>query len=290
MKEVYLYKKLGEKKVQCLVCGHKCVILPGKRGICMVRENIDGKLYALNYGKIVARHIDPIEKKPLFHFLPGTKTYSIAATGCNFKCGNCQNWSISQASGIFDGEDFTPQKIVEAAKKTDCPSIAYTYTEPTIFLEFALDAMKIAKKKGIKNVWVSNGFMTKESAKLVIPYLDANNIDIKGFSDDFYRQNCGARLQPVLETAKLMKKSGVWIEITTLAISGMSDSEEMFKGIAKFIKEELGPETPWHISRFFGDLSWKLGHLPETPLKTLKMAYQIGKKSGLKYVYIGNID
>lgn len=292
--KVYLYKKLGEKKVQCLICGHKCVILPGKLGICMVRENKDGILFATNYGKIIARHIDPIEKKPFFHFLPGTAAYSIAAVGCNLACKNCQNWDISQALKIHAhdkiiGENLTPEEIVKKARNHNCPSIAYTYTEPTIFLEFALDTMKIAKKNGLKNVWVSNGFMTEESAKLVIPYLDANNIDIKGFSEEFYRQNCGARLQPVLDTAKLMKKSGVWVEITTLAIPGMSDSEEMFRNIAKFIKEELGAETPWHISQFSGAISWKLQDLPKTPVETLKMAYRIGKEAGLKYVYTGNV-
>ena len=187
------------------------------------------------------------------------------------------------------GEDLSPEKIVEMAIENNLPSISYTYTEPTIFIEYALDTMKIAKKKGLKNVWVSNGFMSPESAELVIPYLDANNIDIKSFSEDFYRENCGARLQPVLDTAKLMKKSGVWVEITTLAIPTLSDPEEMFKNIAKFIYEELGPETPWHISQFSGAISWKLQHLPETPVGTLEMAYKIGKEIGLKYVYTGNV-
>ena len=294
MKEVYLYEKLDDKKVKCRTCAHYCLVSPNQKGICLVRKNQNGKLYALNYGKIIARHIDPIEKKPFYHFFPGTKTYSIAAVGCNFICKNCQNWDISQETKIHPhekiiGEDLTPSDIVNEAIKTNCPSIAYTYTEPTIFLEFALDTMKIAKKKGLKNIFVSNGFMSPESAKLVIPYLDADNIDIKGFSQEFYQKNCGARIQPVLDTAKLIKKSGIWLEITTLAIPGLSDSEEMFKDIANFICKELGPETPWHISRFFGGLSWKLGNLPETSIETLKMAYEIGKKSGLKYIYIGNI-
>ena len=293
MKEVYLYKKLKEKQVQCQTCNHYCVILPGKRGICRVRENRNGTLYALNYGKIVARHIDPIEKKPLFHFLPGSKTYSIAAVGCNFKCGNCQNYEISQAPKTQDiawGENLTPEEIVKEAIKNSCPSIAYTYTEPAIFLELALDTMKIARKKGLKNIWVSNGFMSKESVKLVVPYLDADNIDIKSFSEEFYRENCKARLQPVLDTTKLMKKSGVWVEITTLTIPALSDSKEMFRDIAKFIYKELGPETPWHISQFSGAISWKLQHLPDTPVEILKMGYEIGKEMGLKYVYTGNVS
>jgi len=206
--------------------------------------------------------------------------------------GNCQNWDISQ--GFKDkkeipGEDISPEEIVKIALENNLPSISYTYVEPTIFLEYALDIMKLAKKAGLKNNFVSNGFMSEESAKLVIPYLDANNIDIKSFDDKFYKENCGGRLQPVLDTAKLMKKSGVWVEITTLAIPTLSDSEEMFIKIAKFIYEELGPETPWHISQFSGAISWKLQHLPDTPVETLETAYKIGKEAGLKYVYTGNV-
>lgn len=257
-----------------------------------MRENQNGKLYALNYGKAIAVNIDPIEKKPFFHFLPGTYSLSMAAVGCNFKCQNCQNYDISQ--GFKDkkeipGENILPADIVKLALKNKLPSISYTYTEPVIFSEYALDTMKLARKQGIKNAWVSNGFLSKESAKLVIPYLDAIRVDIKSFSDQFYQKNCGARLQPVLDTAKLMKKSGVWLEIITLAIPTLSDSKEMFQDIAKFIHDELGPETPWHITQFSGAISWKLQHLPDTPVETLKMAYEIGKKAGLKYVYNGNV-
>lgn len=292
MKEVYLYKKLSKKRVQCRTCAHYCVISPGKRGICGVRENITEKLYALNYGKAVAINIDPIEKKPFFHFLPGSYSLSIATVGCNFACLNCQNWDISQSfknKKEIPGEDLSPEKIVKIALKNKLPSISYTYTEPTIFLEYALNTMKLAKKTGLKNNWVSNGFMSPESAELVIPYLDAINIDIKSFSDEFYKKNCGGRLQPVLNTAKLMKKSGVWVEITTLVIPTLNDSEEMFRDIAKFIYEELGPETPWHISQFSGAISWKLQNFPDTPVETLKKAYEIGKKTSLKYVYTGNV-
>jgi pyruvate formate lyase activating enzyme len=292
MKEALLYKKLEKGWVQCLNCAHKCKIAPQKRGICGVRENIEGKLYALNYGKVIAINIDPIEKKPFYHFLPGSQSLSIATVGCNFACKNCQNYDISQSpkpDKPILGDDLPPKEVVKIALKNNLPSISYTYTEPTIFLEYALDTMKLAKKAGIKNNWVSNGFLSPESAKLVIPYLDAINIDIKGFSDKFYMENCGGRLQPVLDTAKLMKKSGVWVEITTLAIPTLSDSEEMFKGIAKFIYQELGPETPWHVSQFCGAISWKLQHIPDTPVETLEKAIEIGKKVGLKYVYIGNI-
>lgn len=292
MKEAYLYKKLSDKKVQCRNCPHYCVIAPGKRGICGVRENIDGKLYALNYGKAIAYHIDPIEKKPFFHFLPGTYSFSIATVGCNFFCPWCQNWDISQGfkkAKEIPGEDLSPEEIVRVAKEKDLPSISYTYTEPTIFSEYALATMKLAKKEGLKNTWVSNGFMSPELASLIIPYLDAINIDIKSFEDKFYQKYCGAQLQPVLETAKLMKKSGVWLEITTLVIPTLSDSKEMIRKIAEFIFQDLGPETPWHITQFSGALSWKFQHLPDTPVELLKSAWQIGKKAGLKYVYTGNV-
>lgn len=309
MKEVYLYKKLKNRGIRCQTCAHYCVINDGRKGICRVRENQGGKLFALNYGKIIARHVDPIEKKPFYHFLPGTFTYSIAAVGCNFICKNCQNWDISQETRIHPhekivGEELTPLDIVMEAVKTGCPSIAYTYTEPTIFLEFALDCMKLAREKGLKNIWVSNGFMSKESRELILPYLDANNIDIKGWfsaaprgraspsfagRDEFYSKNCGAKLQPVLDTLKFMKKNKVWIEITTLVIPTINDSAEIFEGIANFIKKELGEETPWHISRFFPEVSWKLRNIPATPVESLKKAEEIGKKAGLKNVYIGNI-
>ena len=291
-KEVYLYRKLENNNLQCQTCAHYCQIPLGGRGICGVRENIEGKLYALNYRKAIAVNTDPIEKKPFFHFLPGTYSLSIATVGCNLRCLNCQNWDISQDSKgerEIPGEDLSPEQIVNAALKGKLPSISYTYTEPTIFLEYALDTMKLAKKNGLKNVFVSNGFMSPETAKLVIPYLDAINIDIKGFSEDVYVKLCGARLKPVLDTAKLMKKSGVWVEITTLVIPTFSDSMKTLKDIVGFIKKELGAETPWHISRFSSLISWQLHHLPDTPVETLEMAYEIGKKAGLKYVYTGNV-
>ncbi len=292
MQEAYLYQKLPGKKVKCRNCAHYCLIEPGKRGICGVRENIAGNLFALNYQKMAAINIDPIEKKPFFHFLPGTHSLSVAAVGCNFSCKNCQNYDISQEfknTGEILGEDLSPEQVVIIALKNNLPSISYTYVEPTVFLEYALETMKIARRKGLKNAWVSNGFMSPEAAELVIPYLDAINIDIKSFSEKFYRSVCGARLQPVLETAALMKKSGVWLEVTTLAIPTLSDSEKTFKDIAAFIKNKLGAETPWHISGFSGAISWQLRDLPDTPAETLKAAWQIGKQAGLKHVYTGNL-
>jgi len=292
MKEAYLYKKLKDKKVQCQNCAHYCLIEEGERGICGVRENQKGKLYALNYGKIIACHVDPIEKKPFYHFLPGTYSLSMAAVGCNFKCDSCQNWEISQLpqqTGKIEGENKTPEDIVKLTKDNNLPSISYTYTEPTIFSEFALDTMKIAKKQGIKNNWVTNGFWSKELFDLIAPYLDAANVDLKGFTEEFYRKYCKGRLQPVLDTLKRLKTKKIWTEITTLVIPSLNDSEETFEKIANFIKNELNPETPWHVSQFSGAISWKLQHIPDTPVKTLEKAYKIGKKTGLKYVYMGNV-
>jgi len=300
MKEALLYKKLLDKKIQCLNCAHRCLILPSNRGICGVRENIDGKLYSLNYAKAIACHIDPIEKKPFFHFLPGSHSLSLATIGCNFRCDNCQNYSISQAPKIQNtkykiqdtkiwGENLLPEEIVKMALENKLPSISYTYTEPTIFLEYALDTMKIAKSSGLKNTWVTNGFMSEEALNLIAPHLDAANVDLKSFDDKFYQKNCGAKLQPVLDSLKLMKKLGIWVEVTTLVIPGLSDSNENFNDIAQFIYKDLGPETPWHISKFSPEISWKLQHLPETSLKTIEKACQIGLEIGLKYVYSGNV-
>ena len=292
MKESLLYKKLANKKAQCQNCAHYCQISPGKRGVCGVRENKAGVLYSLNYGKTIACHIDPIEKKPLFHFLPGSHSLSIATVGCNFACEWCQNSDISQQSKKhekIDGQDLTPEEIVRIAKQNKLPSISYTYTEPTIFLEYALDTMKLAKKEKIKNVWVTNGFLSKEALETISPYLDAANIDLKGWSEDFYKKYCGARLKPVLENLVKMKNKKIWVEVTTLIIPTLNDSKEWLKGIANFIKKRLGAETPWHVTQFSGFISWQMKHLHDTPVETLQEAYKIGKKSGLKYVYTGNV-
>ncbi len=296
MKQALLYEKLENNKVQCHVCNHSCTILPNKRGICGVRENKDGKLFLLVYGRAISEGIDPIEKKPFFHFLPGTKSLSIATVGCNFRCENCQNWQISQASkqsGYTNlkiiGEDLPPEKVIKDAITNNCQSIAYTYTEPTIFMDYALDCMKLAHQKGIKNCWVSNGYMSDETLKLIVPYLDAINVDLKFFDNKNYQKTCGGKLDPILKNLKTLKKAGVWVEVTTLSIPTLSDSKELFSNIARFIKNELGAETPWHVSAFSPEISYKLQHLPATEVKTLKMAYEIGKNEGLKYVYTGNI-
>lgn len=292
MKEAYLYKKLADKKVQCRNCTHYCLISPNERGICAVRENQNGTLYALNYNKAAACHIDPIEKKPFFHFLPHTFSLSIATVGCNFACKNCQNWEISQAPKPKKpvlGDKLTPAEIVKMALNNKLPSISYTYTEPAIFSEYALDTMKIAKEHGLKNAWVTNGFWSKELFDLISPYLDAVNVDLKSFEDEFYKETCHAKLQPVLDTLKRIKEKNIWLEVTTLIIPTLNDQEKNLKNIAQFIKEELGQETPWHVTRFSGTISWQLQHLPDTPLKTVEMAQEIGQKIGLKNVHLGNV-
>ncbi len=293
MKEVYLYKKLKDKKVQCRNCAHLCVIEEGKRGICAVRENKEGKLYALNYAIACALSVDPVEKKPFFHFLPGSQSLSLATVGCNFSCDSCQNYQISQCpqiSGEIKGEKVLPKEIVKQASEKKLPSISYTYTEPAIFSEYALDTMKLAEENGLKNIWVTNGFWSEELFDLINPYLDAVNVDLKSFDNKFYQKYCAGKLKPVLDTLKRLKKKNIWIEVTTLVIPTLSDSEKMFKDIASFIKNELGRETPWHISKFSGAISWRMKNLPPTKIETLKKAYKIGKDMGLKYVYTGNVS
>jgi len=290
LKEAMFYEKLNNDKVKCTLCPHKCVIPNFKKGICGVRENRNGVLYSLVYGKLIAKAVDPIEKKPLFHFYPGTEAYSIATVGCNFRCLNCQNYEISQLpkeQKIILGEDATPEKVVSEAKRFKCKSIAYTYTEPTVFFEFAYETAKLASENGIKNVFVTNGYITEEALKKIKPYLDAANIDLKSFREEFYLKNCGAHLNPVLDAIKLYKKLGVWIEVTTLIIPGMNDSEEELRKIAEFIKNEVDSETPWHVTQFYP--MYKLTHLNRTPITTLKKAREIGLETGLKYVYIGNV-
>ncbi|MBW1676705.1 MAG: AmmeMemoRadiSam system radical SAM enzyme [Deltaproteobacteria bacterium] len=277
MKEAMLYTPLPGGDVRCNLCNHRCKIKEGKKGICGVRENRDGKLYSLVYGKIVAEHIDPIEKKPLFNFLPGSRAFSIATVGCNFHCKHCQNFHISQYPhehrGEIIGQDRTPEEIVVAAKDAGCETIAYTYTEPTIFYEFAYDTAVLAQQEGIKNVFVSNGYMSAEAARQLAPYLDAINIDLKAFTDKSYKEICGARLKPVLNTMQLMKDLGVWVEVTTLIIPGLNDGEQELHDIARFVKS-VGPEVSWHVTQFYP--AYKLLDKPPTPVATLRRAREIG--------------
>ncbi len=292
-KQAYFYRKLENKKVQCELCNHYCVIKNGELGFCYTRKNINGELFSLVYGKPVAINIDPVEKKPLFHFMPGTKTFSLGTYGCNFRCKNCLNYSLSQEREIekknLDVKYISPEKIVNKAMEFKCQSIAYTYVEPTIFIEYALDIMKLAHEKGLKNIWVSNGFMSKKCLDKIVPLLDAINVDLKSFDEFFYNKVCGARLVPVLENLKFLKSKDVHLEVTTLIIPSLSDDLEMIKEIAKFIKEELGIETPWHISKFSPEISWQFHDLPQTNYEEIETAYLIGKNAGLKYVYSGNV-
>ena len=289
--EAYLYESQKNKKVQCNLCAHRCVIKDGRRGICNVRENRGGILETLVYGRIIASHIDPIEKKPLFHFLPGSLSYSIATVGCNFRCLFCQNADIAQMpsdhKGIIKGGHFTPEDVVNAAIKGKCKSISYTYTEPTVFFEFAYDTAKLAHKKGIKNLFVTNGYMTADALQMISPYLDAANVDLKAYTQEFYKMYCEAKLERVKETLKLMKSLGIFVEVTTLLIPDANDSREELEKLAAFLANSLGTETPWHISRFHP--TYKLTDRQPTPVETLVMASEIGVKAGLKYVYTGNV-
>lgn len=291
MKEALLYNKLSNGKVICLACYHRCKINYGQVGRCSVRKNINGTLYSLNYNKIIAENIDPIEKKPLFHFLPGSLTYSIATVGCNFKCLHCQNAAISQfkfkSENEFPGIETTPDDIVRAAQENHCASIAYTYTEPTIFVEFALETMKLARDNGIKNVWVSNGFFSDETWEIISPYLDAINIDLKFFNNEKHQKICQAPVAPILKNLEKIAKSKTHLEITTLLITGINDTEQEIEQMAKFIKKNLTPDIPWHVSAYHPAHKMTA---PATTIEIVTKAYLIGKKTGLNYVYTGNIE
>ena len=260
-------------------------------GRCFVRQNIGGTLYSLNYYRVISANPDPIEKKPLFHFQPGSRSFSIAAMGCNFQCEFCQNWQISQMvadSGEIDGQAITAEQIIAAAKRSGCKSIAYTYTEPTIFMELCNDCGRLAKENGLANVFVSNGFMTTEAIDFASDWLDGINIDLKAFSEDFYTRLCKGRLQPVLDTISyIAKETNIWMELTTLLIPDENDSDEELKKLTDFIVNKAGPDVPWHISRFHPQYKY-LDSVP-TPTGSLKKAYDIGKAAGLHYIYIGNV-
>lgn len=289
MKEALLYERLENNKIRCDLCAHRCLLTEGKTGICGVRKNLGGTLYTLVYDKVIAAHIDPIEKKPLFHFLPGSTSFSIATVGCNFRCLHCQNAEISQMpkdEKIINGSSMSPMDIVDNAYKSGCQSISYTYTEPTIFFELAYDTARLAHEKGLKNIFVTNGYMTKEALDMVRPYLDAANVDLKFFDEKMHKRVCGASRDPVLETIKRMKEYGIWVEVTTLVIPTKNDSDEELTQIAEFIKG-VGAEIPWHVSAFHP--TYKMNDLPRTSAATLQRARKIGLKAGLRYVYTGNI-
>jgi pyruvate formate lyase activating enzyme len=285
--EGYHYTTNG-KDVQCTVCPNRCYLTPGDRSVCRSKVNIGGKLYSLAYGNPCAMNIDPIEKKPLNHFYPATTVYSIAAAGCNFRCLNCQNWEISQKKPeeVSHGELF-PADIVRIAKEKNIPSIAYTYSEPTSYYEYMYDTAKLARKAGINNVWVSNGYINKRPLEELCRYLDSASVNLKSFEDDTYRKLNGGRLQPVLNTFKTLHQKGVWFEMITLVVPGYVDKPEMIKRMCGWILKELGPDHPLHFTRF--QPRYKLNKLPATPIKTLESLRNIAIKEGIHYVYIGNV-
>lgn len=289
IREALFWEKGEGKGGQCHLCAHGCRIPAGAFGICGVRQNIQGVLYTLAYGQVVAAHIDPIEKKPLYHFLPGSRSYSVATTGCNFKCGFCQNWQISQAPVNGEGtpgRPLMPEQIVAEARKNDCRSISYTYTEPTIFFEYAYDTARLASAAGLANVFVTNGYMTRRALATIRPFLDAANVDLKSFRDETYRKLCKARLQPVLDTIAAMRELGIWLEVTTLIVPGENDSDAELGQIARFLAR-IDPEIPWHISQFHPD--YRLPDHPFTPVATLRRARELGREAGLRHIYLGNV-
>jgi pyruvate formate lyase activating enzyme len=290
VKEALLYKKLANQTVSCFLCAHHCTIKPDSYGFCGVRKNLNGSLYTEVFEKLIASNVDPVEKKPLYHFLPGSNTYSIATPGCNFRCGFCQNWEISQPTtntGIQNIKSVSPETIVKSAISSGCKSISCTYTEPTIYFEYAYEIIKLEKQNNLNTVFVSNGYMSPQMLELAAPYLDGCNIDLKSFRDPFYKKICKASLEPVLKSLKWISDSTIWLEITTLLVSGENDSDEELTDIANFIYE-LNPDIPWHISRFFPKYEF-LDHAA-TPAVTIKRAAVIGKKAGLNYIYGGNIS
>ena len=292
LRQAVLWESSGQdNKVRCRLCNWRCVIDEGKLGRCQVRQNIDGVLYSLNYDKVCSANPDPIEKKPLFHFQPGSRSFSVATMGCNFRCEFCQNWQISQSAleeGQIDGEPIAPEHIVAAAVRNGCRSMAYTYTEPTVFMELCNDCGRLAKEHGLSNVFVSNGFMTTEAIDFAAGWLDGINIDLKAFSEDFYKRLCKARLQPVLDTISyIAKQTNIWLEITTLLVPRQNDSADELRKLADFIVNDAGADVPWHISRFHPQ--YRYLDSVSTPISSLQRAYEIGKSAGLRYVYLGNV-
>jgi len=289
--KAWLSKELKNKKILCEACSQACVLDEGEYGICGVRQVQNGELRLLVYGIAAAVNVDPIEKKPIFHILPKTRAFSLGTVGCNFSCKFCQNHDISQYpkenQHKIVGQTFSPEYLVELAIENRCDSIAYTYNEPIVFFEYTYDTAKIAHENGLKNIYVTSGYETHKAIDLLEPYIDGMNIDIKSFSNEFYKEVCGARLKPVLDAVTYAHKKGIWIEITTLLIPGKNDSDEEIRNIAKFIAD-LDTSIPWHLSAFHP--TYKMLDAPRTPESTLLRAYTIAQQEGLKYVYVGNVD
>ena len=290
MREATLYEKRETGQAKCFLCRHGCLIDDGKTGICGVRKNLQGTLYTLVYDSVCSTNIDPIEKKPLFHFAPGSKSFSIATVGCNFRCSFCQNYTISQMphdQGRIAGEPIPPADIVAMAIRYGCRSISYTYTEPTIYYELARDTMVQAKKRGLLNVFVTNGYMSREMLDDCRGLLDAANVDLKAFNDRFYLHYCKAKREGVMDSLRHMKELGIWLEVTTLLIPTLNDNDDEIRDMARFIGTELGKATPWHVSRFYPQ--YKETGLPATAVAALQKVRQIGLDEGLLYVYTGNV-
>lgn len=279
----------ADGSIRCGVCAHRCLVRPGRRGICGVRENRDGLLLALAYGAVAAVALDPIEKKPLYHVDPGTVAYSIATTGCPFHCTFCQNWELSQAPRLglaIPHAQMAPDTVVAEARRAGARSIAYTYIEPTVFLEYALDIGRLARSVGLRNLFITDGYATPEAVRLLGAVMDAANIDLKSFDDAFYRRLCGARLDHVLTAIEAYRDAGIWIELTTLLIPGHNDGDAELRALAGWIVRTLGPSTPWHLSRFHP--AYRMTDVPPTPAATLLRATAIGRDAGLHFVYVGN--
>lgn len=292
MKQALFFDQLSDRKVRCTLCPWNCLIAPGKVGICGFRKNEQGRLYSLIYNKVSSLAVDPIEKKPLYHFHPGSKVLSAGTFGCNMKCGHCQNWQISRVSselGVISSEEITPERLIEMAKETGSAGIAWTYNEPTIWFEYILESAKLAKQDGLYTVYVTNGYVNPEPLDLIGPYLDAYRVDIKGFNNDLYQKLCKIKdFQPILDSAvRAKKKWKMHVEVVTNVIPTLNDDEKQLKGLAEWIVANLGPETPWHVTRFFPYLDYK--HLELTPIETLEKAKKIGQEAGLKFVHLGNV-
>lgn len=287
--EASFYRKLENGRVQCELCPNKCLLKTQERGICKSRENIGGKLYSLVYGKPVTVHVDPIEKKPFYHFLPGAKAYSLATTGCNLSCKYCQNWDISQRNPEeVESTPMTPEEVVQKALQSGSPVIAFTYNEPVIWYEYVRDIAKLAKQKGLRTVMISNGYINQEPLKELLMYLDGVKVDLKAFDDEVYQKMSNGRLTPVLETIKTVHASGKWLEIVYLVVPQYTDNQEKIKEMCLWVLNNVGEEVPIHFSRFWPE--YKLANLPPTPPETIKQARQICLELGMKYVYTGNIS
>jgi pyruvate formate lyase activating enzyme len=288
MREALFYEKMGGDAVRCLLCPNQCMLSNGQRGFCRVREPVDGKLYSLVYELVCSAHVDPIEKKPMYHMLPGSQSFSIATAGCNSRCKNCQNWTISQRPPEETTNNrLTIQNLVASASANGCRSIAYTYTEPVVFYEYMMDASRLAKEEGIYNVMVTGGKINPKPAKELAKYVDASNFDLKGFDNNFLRENCAQDLDNILQALSIMKQEGIWVEITNLIVPTLNDSMDDIRRMVKWIKSNLGADVPLHFSRFWPQ--YKLRSLYPTPLETLKRARDIAMEEGLHYVYLGNV-